>query len=146
MQMFRPMEEDAALVGWGVRVLLLADPGANRTEEITRRVAGFGGLVEEQHELFAAMAALLDDPSGYGMVMMDCDFFGGLETGQRALSLLRGSGLRLPAILLSSEVKGGQSFPEDRLEPILLRAPVSAVSLRVGFEHALRERMIWRAA
>ncbi|GHC23837.1 MULTISPECIES: hypothetical protein [Gemmobacter] len=146
MQMFRPMEEDAALVGWGVRVLLLADPMSNRTEEIMRRVAGFGGLVEEQHELFAAMSALLDDPAGYGMLMMDCDVFGGLEAGRRALSLLRGSGLRIPAILLSSEVKGGQTFPEDRMEPILLRAPVSAVSLRVGFEHALRERLVWRAA
>jgi hypothetical protein len=140
------MEEDAALVGWGVRVLLLADPMSNRTEEIMRRVAGFGGLVEEQHELFAAMSALLDDPAGYGMLMMDCDVFGGLEAGRRALSLLRGSGLRIPAILLSSEVKGGQTFPEDRMEPILLRAPVSAVSLRVGFEHALRERLVWRAA
>lgn len=146
MQMFRPMEEDAALVGWGVRVLLLADPMSNRTEEIMRRVAGFGGLVEEQHELFAAMSALLDDPAGYGMLMMDCDVFGGLKAGRRALSLLRGSGLRIPAILLSSEVKGGQTFPEDRMEPILLRAPVSAVSLRVGFEHALRERLVWRAA
>lgn len=146
MQMFRPMEEDAALVGWGVRVLLLAAPMSNRTEEIMRRVAGFGGLVEEQHELFAAMSALLDDPAGYGMLMMDCDVFGGLEAGRRALSLLRGSGLRIPAILLSSEVKGGQTFPEDRMEPILLRAPVSAVSLRVGFEHALRERLVWRAA
>jgi hypothetical protein len=39
-----------------------------------------------------------------------------------------------------------QVFPEDRSAPILLRAPLSAVSLRVGFEHALRERRLWRAA
>jgi hypothetical protein len=30
--------------------------------------------------------------------------------------------------------------------PVTLRAPVSAVSLRVGFEHALRDRLAWRAA
>ena len=51
----------------------------------------------------------------------------------------------LPVMLIAAGV-AQQDFPEDRAEPVVLRAPVSAVALRVGFEHALRERLIWRAA
>ena len=145
MQMFRPMDHEAALVGWGVRVLMLAQAGSPGAEAATRRLAGFGGRVETQEELFAALEALIDDPSGYGLFVMDCDAFGGLSAGRKAFTLLRGAHAQLPVILISRECVT-QSFPEDRSEPILLRSPLSAVSMRVGFEHALRDRLLWRAA
>lgn len=143
MQVFGPLDqENAALVGWGVRVLLLTDAP---TGMVAARLAGLGGVVETEGELFASLAAVIDDPLGYGLYVMDCDAFGGIETGKRAAVQLVGAGMRVPVILISKECRA-QSFPEDSTAPILLRAPLSAVALRVGFEHALRHRMLWRAA
>ena len=145
MQVFRAEDHEAELVGWGVRVLMLSDPKATTTENTLRRVAGFGGSVDHHDETFAALEAAIDDPAGYGLFIMLCDDFGGLEAGHRAFQLLRGAGCRVPVILISAAVSE-QCFPEDRSAPILLRSPLSAVSMRVGFEHALRERLIWQAA
>jgi len=145
MQIFRADNHEAELVGWGVRVLMVSDPRATGTESVMRRVSGFGGLVDHQDELYAGLGAMLDDPTGYGLFVMLCDELGGLEVGQKAHALLRGSNCTAPIILISNEVSE-QSFPEDRSAPILLRSPLSAVSMRVGFEHALRERLIWQAA
>lgn len=145
MQMFRQSDQDADLVGWGVRVMFLAQDGCPKAEVAAQRLAGFGGLVESEYEFFAALEAMIEDPHGYGLFVMECDSIGGLEAGQRAFSLLRGAGVTLPVILISAECVA-QVFPEDRNAPILLRSPLSAVSLRVGFEHALRERLIWQAA
>ncbi|HRK42690.1 MAG TPA: hypothetical protein PLH11_06600, partial [Gemmobacter sp.] len=141
MQIFRADNHEAELVGWGVRVLMVSDPRATGTESVMRRVSGFGGLVDHQDELYAGLGAMLDDPTGYGLFVMLCDELGGLEVGQKAHALLRGSNCTAPIILISNEVSE-QSFPEDRSAPILLRSPLSAVSMRVGFEHALRERLI----
>ena len=145
MQIFRADSHEAELVGWGVRVLIVSDPRATGTESGMRRISGFGGLVDQQDELYAGLGAMLDDPAGYGLFIMLCDELGGLEAGHKAHDLLRGSNCTAPVILISTEVSE-QSFPEDRGAPILLRSPLSAVSMRVGFEHALRERMIWQAA
>ena len=57
---------------------------------------------------------------------------------------MKGAFPRLPVIIVGAH-QGEQSFPEDIERPVRLRAPVSAVSLRVGFEHALRGRMLWAA-
>lgn len=145
MQFFRADSHDAELVGWGVRVLMVSDPRAAATENVMRRVSGFGGLVDHQDELYAGIGSMIDDPNGYGLFIMLCDEMGGLEAGQKAHAHLRASKCTAPVILVSSEVSA-QCFPEDRSAPILLRSPLSAVSMRVGFEHALRERMIWQAA
>ncbi|MEH7830051.1 hypothetical protein [Gemmobacter denitrificans] len=145
MQLFRPEDHDAALVGWGVRVLLLAETGSRAAEAVSMRIAGFGGLPEAQGEMFAALETLIDDPAGYGLFVMDCETFGGLDAGRRAFAILRAAGCQVPVILVSTECST-QSFPDDRSAPILLRSPLSAVSMRVGFEHALRERMMWQAA
>ena len=145
MQIFRQPDQDATLVGWGVRVLFLAQDGCPRAESAAQRFAGFGGIVEAEFEFYAAIEAVIEDPHGYGLFVMDCDVMGGLEAGRRAFSLLRGAGVTLPVILISAECVE-QIFPEDSSAPILLRSPLSAVSLRVGFEHTLRDRLIWRAA
>jgi len=63
----------------------------------------------------------------------------------RALAMLRGLQARALLILVSRD-HVSQDFPQDTADPVRLRAPVSAVSLRVGFEHALRDRLIWQAA
>ncbi len=145
MQHFRPMEHDVALVGWGVRVLLLSAAESVGGRTTANRIAGFGGLVETQTEMFAALEALIDDPQGYGLFIIDCDGMGGIEAGRKAFSMLGEQTCRLPVILISRECTE-QMFPDDRTAPILLRAPVSALSMRIGFDHALRERISFRAA
>ena len=134
--------EKATLVGWGVRVLMLADGADGAAEE---RLVGLGGKVYIETELYTALAAMMDDPLGYGLFVMDTDAFGGIEAGMRAFKLLRAADVRIPVILVGQEC-GAQIFPEERSAPILLKAPLSMVSLRVGFEHALHDRVIWRAA
>lgn len=142
MQMIRPQMHEAAPVAWGIRVLLVATEGA---EAAISRIAGLGGTVERADELFTGLDAAMDDPSGYGLFVMLCDGIGGLAAGMRAFALLRAAGCRMPVILASSECDS-QHFPDDLDAPVILRAPFSSVALRIGFEHALRDRLLWRAA
>jgi hypothetical protein len=134
--------EQALPVGWRVRVLVLA---ASEGDALVPRVAALGGPVEVETELYAALAALIDDPSGYGLFVMDCDAFGGAEAAALARRTLAAVQSRVPVILLCA-AHARHDFPQERAVPVTLRAPVSAVSLRVGFEHALRDRLAWRAA
>lgn len=146
MQVFRQIEpEAAALVGWGVRVMLLSPEGGAGTPGIAERLAGFGGIVDAEEDLFAAIETMANDATGYGLFVMDCDAFGGIEAGHRAVTMVTRVMGRIPVILVTAACPR-QVFPEDPAAPVVLRAPVSAVSLRVGFEHALRDRVIWQAA
>jgi hypothetical protein len=97
--------------------------------------------------MFTALSEVLDDPMGYGLFVIDCDSTNvdGLEGGKRAVKIMAEVVGRVPVILVSKECKE-QIFPEDRQKPTQLRAPLSAVSLRVGFEHALRDRLAYRIA
>jgi hypothetical protein len=141
MQVFRPVDyAPATLVGAGLRILLAtANPG------VADRLARLGGTVEVEAELFVAIGAIIDDPHGWGLFVIDADGLGGLDEARRVVNLIRADRPMLPVIILSGEV-GGQVFPEDPAEPVLLRGPTSAVSLRVGVEHALRDRLVWAAA
>lgn len=143
MHIQREFDQGAALpVGWRVRVLVLA---AHQDDPLVLRMGALGGPIEVETELYAGLSAIIDDPAGYGLLVMDCDAFGGAETGRRALRALGADVPRLPAMLISREHDRHQ-FPQDRGMPVLLRGPVSPVSLRVGFEHALRDRLAWLAA
>ena len=138
MQVFRSFDhQNAAVAGWGIRVLLL---GENPMEgRALRHLASLGSLVEMTDELYTALSAVLDDPVGYGLLVIDCDSIGGLEAGRKAVQVLNGSDCKVPVILVSAEC-GEQIFPQDRRAPTMLRAPLSSVAMRVGFEHALRDR------
>ena len=94
-------------------------------------------------DLFVGLEAAIEDPADYGLFVIDCDAIGGLDAGRRAFAMLADVARRLPVILISKECQQ-QAFPEDRYAPIVLRSPLSAVSMRVGFEHALRERLAMR--
>lgn len=143
MQQLRQSDqEDTTLVGWGARVLLLSQGNGGR---IAERLLGLGSRVEAEQDEFAAIELLQCDGTGFGLFVMDCDPFGGLEAGRRVMSMLGRVLERTPCILISAEVTA-QTFPDEAWQPILLRSPLSAVALRVGFEHALRERLIYLAA
>jgi hypothetical protein len=140
MQVFRPVDHaPATLVGQGLRILLASDDAA-----LADRLARLGGRVEVEAEVYAALAALHDDPLGWGLLVIDARDMP-LGDAQRLATLARTVRDMLPVIILSAEV-AGQVFPEDPTAPVLLRAPVSGVSLRVGVEHALRGRLMWVAA
>jgi hypothetical protein len=141
MRAFRLQDQaEADLVGLGLRILLLAPEG---DETLALQLAGFGGRVERETELYAALAAVIDDPADWDVLVLACDSYGGIEAGRRAQAMLGVAAERVSVILTSRDC-GQQDFPEDRHAPILLRAPASAVSLRVGLEHALRGRLVWR--
>ncbi len=146
MQVFRQNNADgASIVGWGVRVLLLS-PAEDVTQTVAgMRIAGLGGSVELENEAFAALDTLILEETGYGLLMIECDSFGGLEGGRNLVSMLHKGGVSIPVILVTSDC-AEQVFPYDFNGPIVLRAPVSAVGLRVGFEHAMRDRLVFQAA
>lgn len=140
MQMFRTLELDqAARVGWGVRVLLASPTGL--TGRLAMRLAGLGGLVEVEPQLFDALSFLTEDPRGAQMLVIDCDAYGGVEAGRRAIALLAGQVPGLQVVLVAANCPE-QVFPTDRALPIMLRAPVSAVALRVAFETAFQGRRV----
>lgn len=144
MQAYHAIEPDPPLAGWGIRSLLLAPLGSRDGQTVGTRISSLGGRFEQEVELFAALAAVIDDPTGYGLFVMACDSYGGLEAGKKACNALVAAQAHVPAILIARDC-GVQSFPEGRDAPIILRAPLSDISLRVAIEHALRERL-WRAA
>ena len=143
MQHLRAVRNDTvSQAAFGLRVLMLNDGSDDAARD---RLVGLGGRVDTETELYTALAAMIDDPLGYGLFVMDTDAFGGLEGGLRAFQVLRAADVRVPVILVGSDCSK-QVFPDERSAPILLQAPLSMVSLRVGFEHALHDRVIWRAA
>ncbi len=139
MHVFRPVDyAPATLLGGGMRILL-----ASSSAGLADRLARLGGTVEVEGEVYAALSALHDDPQGWGLFVIDAEATG-LEEARRLAALAHAARAMLPVIILSPLV-AGQVFPEDPAEPVMLRAPVSAVSLRVCVEHALRGRLAWAA-
>ena len=146
MQIIRKFaRDDLAVVGWGLRVLLLSSEGEQGP--IARRLASLGGMVDVAEELFAALSEVIDDPAGHALFVVDCDCnaVGGLAAAQRAVQMLGEAIRRVPVILVSRECHD-QQFPTERNQPTVLRAPLSAVSLKLGLEHALRDRLNYQAA
>lgn len=144
MHLVRSFEQShAAQVGFGIRALLVTAMVPDNP--IRHRLAGLGSLVEMTDDLFVGLEAVIEDPAGYGLLVIDCDAIGGLDAGRRGFAMLGEVSRRVPVILVSVECQT-QQFPEDRSVPVQLRAPLSMVSMRVGFEHALRERLLMRTA
>lgn len=142
MQFVRSFEQhNSTQVGFGVRVMVVA--ADCKESPLAQRLAGLGGKLEIADEMFVGISSIIDDPAGYGLCVIDCDSIGGLQAGRRAHSLLSEVAMRVPVILISKEC-AAQEFPEERGQPVLLRGPASGVSLRVGFEHALRDRFSLR--
>ena len=138
MQLIHTFPHPGLLTGSGIRVLLLSAEAL----PIARRLEVLGAEVEVRDELYTALSEILDDPQGAGLFVVDCDTIQaeGVEGARKALRILSETRRHIPVILISRDFQH-QSFPEDRFQPVELRAPVSAVSLKVGFEHALRDRL-----
>lgn len=137
MQVLRSVQiENAMPVGRAVRALVLS---AMESDATMVRVTGLGCQTEHADELYTALDTLMSDPAGFGLFVIDSDAIGGLAAGERAFRLLGDVARRVPVIVISRECTE-QVFPEGRESATVLRAPLSAVSLRVGVDHALRAR------
>jgi CheY-like chemotaxis protein len=134
---------ESTVVGFGFRTLLVTSDTANAV--MTRRLNGLGCRVEACDELYSALDRLIDDPSEFELIVIDCDSIGGLATAKRAHLMLKITERCFPVILVSSEV-AHHDFPHSRHDPTILRGPITALSLRVGFEHAMQDRLYMNRA
>ena len=132
MQLFKKIElENSYPVAWNVQAMVASAEG--ESGNTSRRVSRIGGQVVHQAELYDALSALMDDADVADVLIVDCDSYGGLSVGRRAFAILSEEVERFPVILVSSECQV-QTFPFGREAPIVLRAPLTAVALRVAFE------------
>lgn len=133
------------MIGRAVRVLLVSSDG--QAGPTGRKLAALGARVDAVDDIYAALSDLIDDPMGYALLVVDCERcnIGGLTDALHAVRMLGDLANRISVLLVSQDCRD-QRFPADRTAPVVLRAPLSAVSLKVGFEHALRERFLYQAA
>lgn len=120
----------------GVRVMLLTDHSEGLT---ARRLAQYGSLVDVAEELDEALAAILDDPLGYDLFVMECDGFGGIAGAEQAISTLIAGDARMRVMLVSREFDV-PAYPLGRRTAVCLPEDVSESSFRIGFDHVLRDR------
>lgn len=125
---------------FGVRVMLLAPEAQCAT---ARRLTEFGGLVEVENEFYAAMSAMIDDPMGYDLFVMECDAFGGMPAAEKAISTLIAADAKMRVMLISSDFDI-PAYPLGRRTAVCLPNPASEASLRIGFDHVLRDRVPMR--
>lgn len=125
---------------FGVRVMLLAGQAEGVTAQ---RLATFGSLVDTETELYAALSAILDDPMGYDLFVMECDAFGGTIAAERAISTLIAAEAKMRVILISREFDV-PAYPMGRRTAVCLPDPVTDASFRIGFDHVLRDRVALR--
>lgn len=120
----------------GVRVMLLSDHAEGRTG---RRLADYGSVVDVADELDDAVTAILDDPFGYDLFVMDCDAFGGIAGAEQAISSLIAGDAKMRVMLVSREFDV-PAYPLGRRTAVCLPEDVSDTSFRIGFDHVLRDR------
>jgi hypothetical protein len=134
---------EATVVGFGVNTLLVS--AAKDQTPLAHKLQALGCRLESCDEIYFALDRILDGPQDFELIVIDCDSLGGLAHSRRLHALLRAAGRCIPVILVSRECDA-QHFPFNRFDPTELRAPLSAISLRVGFEHAMQERLLMARA
>lgn len=140
MQVVRSFfSQDAASVGWPIRTMLVAGPDGGAVTE--KRLAGIGAQVQRAGDIYTAMSDVVDDPGYYDMMIVECDGLGGVAEARRIVKLMGDTMVSVPVILITSDCQT-QVFALERHEPTVLRAPLSPVSMRVAFEHVLRDRLV----
>ena len=116
---------------WQMPVLLV---GSSGREGYTARALDRFGLQPELIDTIPEAISLLQEaPSPSALLIMRCRGSMALQAGRRLWADLRRLGRARPVVLIS-EACQGQSFPCRSEGPIILRAPVSALALRLAFE------------
>lgn len=120
----------------GVRVMLLTDQpdGASAS-----RLSGYGSVVTVEDRLDAVLAGLAEDALGYDLFVMDCDGFGGIEAGERAVAALIAADARMRVMLIGQDFDV-PVYPLGRRTAVCLPVGGSDSAFRRGFDHVLRDR------
>ena len=121
-----------------LRVMLLTDHPDGLT---AHRLAGCGSLVETADELFTALSAILDDPIGFDLFVMDCDGFGGIDGAERAVAALIAAEARMRVMLVSREFDE-PAYPLGRRSAVCLPETASDMAFLKGLDHVLRDRPV----
>ena len=119
-----------------VRVLLLSDQPDGQSAQ---RLASYGSLVEVKDDMDIAVAAVLDDPMGFDLLVMDCDAFGGIAGAERLISTLIASNVRMRFMLVSRDFDV-PTYPLGLRSAVSLPDQVPDAGFRRGFDHVLRDR------
>lgn len=106
-----------------------------------RRLAAMGADLQIIDELYDALAILSDDPRDSDLLVVDCDGFGGMEKVRARVGILT-SQTTIIRIILTGRDCAVQRFDGGPGQPILLRAPLTAVSLRVALDTLFRLRFL----
>jgi hypothetical protein len=122
---------------FGARVMLLTK---DRDALTRQRLVEYGCSVDIDTEVYNALAAIIDDPFGYDLFVMDCDGFGGIEAAERAIATLIAADAKMRVMLVSREFDV-PSYPLGRRTAVCLPAASSETNFRFGFEHVLRDRL-----
>ncbi len=121
----------------GVRVMLLTDQPQG---ESAQRLARYGSLVQAEGELFTALSAVLEDPMGFDLFVMECDAFGGIAGAEKAISTLIAAEARMRFMLVCRDFDV-PAYPLGRRTAVCLPNPATEASFRRGFDHVLRDRV-----
>ena len=121
----------------GVRVLLLSDVEGGRT---ARRLARCGSHVDVEETLDNAITRLRHDPMGYDLFVMDCDGYGGISGGERAVSSLIAAQAKMRVMLVSRDFDE-PALPFGRRTAVCLPVASGDEDFRKGFDHVLRDRL-----
>lgn len=100
------------------------------------RLVALGAEVEAHAQLYDALAVLADDPRAAQVLVVDCDGFGGVGPVAQVIGRVQGADAGVPVVLITRRCPE-QEFPPWRRGPVVLRAPVSAVALRLALELVL---------
>lgn len=128
MSLFKTITRAAAKLRRGLSVMVLGPVQSDGLGRAADRIAELGGAIEHQAEMFTALSALIDDPAGYGLFVMECDSYGGLAAGRTACAMLGSLTTRIPVILITGE-SCENAIPERSQDPIILPAPLSKMAL-----------------
>lgn len=136
-------KESAPWTLLGLRMNSVQIVTADRNSAISSHIAALGGRIEYVDELYSGLEAIINDPNGYSLCVIDCDSTGGLLVARSATKMLFDSLQRVPIVLISTECRQSE-FPDLRGRPVVLRGPVGKSTLRLGLEHALRDKIAIR--
>jgi len=121
----------------GVRALLLSDVQGGRT---ARRLARCASHVDVEETLDLALTRLCEDPMGYDLFVMDCDGYGGISGGERAVSSLIAAEAKMRVMLVSRDFDA-PALPLGRRTAVCLPVCAGDEDFRRGFDHVLRDRV-----
>lgn len=108
-----------------------------------RRLAALGAELRIVEELYDALAILSDDPRDSDLLVVDCDGYGGVDRVQAMVGMLPAQQVTAaPRVILTGSDCAEQQFDGGQGQPILLRAPLTGLSLRLALDSLFRLRFL----